>query len=638
MRSRLALLLGVIAATVLLGASPAAALGIDCKADPPMSGPLSGPAASLDPGPAEPLEQTPTADDPTAGSWYMSQGYGGMAWENYDLGCDNKLSGGVSDTEANLAGWLASAGLDNLTVAFAGMAWLIRLVLTPETIGLLDPFLAIGSYVFGGSVFLPALAVTGGIAGLWFILRSAKDSLSHTFSAAGTVGAIVCLSLIALAFPLVIAHGVDRLVTTGTGVVFDQAASAGARGAELVRDAQAGESPAATPGQPQTLVTSDLSPADQVINAVHHGVLYETWRSGVFGRSAGASADKYGPCLFANSARTFAEEALPVDERNALAEDKANRYKDCASAYAEEDPEGYRYLAGHENNDRLAYVTLGWIAFALLAVMLVGALGLLLYSLVVVRAVLAILPLIGALAVIPTLAKFFWKPLDIAARALMIGAVAGCIAAVDTAVITALMSPTSGVDMLTAAVLMLLLNIALWQAIRKGKQEIERRARIPRTASADHTDTSDDGMPSEGRNRGGAFRGAAGGAAQGAVMGALGGGFAGAAAGAGRGAALGAAAATSSRIAGSPMPGITVAAGGASRPGIPAAETTDATYIPTDTTGQAALGPGEVPASPTVSEPGIEVYRPYEAGPAAPTHTQGADDVYEVWTPIGGQR
>lgn len=609
-------------ALLLLLAVPASALQL-CRADPPMTSPSSGVSATVDPGPEKPI-----IGPGTPGTDYQRQGYAGLTWVNYDLGCANAAAdsvgaAGAVKPEETAGGWLANLLLSSLVGAVAAFAFIVRIVFNPATVAILDPLVRIGSYVLGGAVFLPALAVTGGAAGLWFIARSGKQSVAKTTTAAGTLLLIVGITLAAIVYPLTIGRAADRLVTTSVAVLFDQATTAGQGAAKLIGGPD--ETPAPLPlGAPPTDQASltRADPADQIIGLVHRAVLVSTVTSGNVGRMSGPTAEKYGPCLLTNSGRTYAEDKLPDAEREAVDKRKASAFRECASALKDTDPAAYAYLAGHHNNSRIGYALVGWVAFALVAVPLAVALGALLYALVALRAVMFVLPLYGAVAVIPQFAAAFWKPLDFLASKAVLGAAAIALAAIQTVILAAMLSPASGVPLLTAVAAVALFDLALIGAWKQTKRAAARTS-VPRPASPPTTSPAGergaDRMPAEGRDYGttasqtGPARRFVSGAVGTAATAALSGATAGA-----TGAVVAARAARTSTTAGAPAP-----AGPAIGPA-PAGPATP----------KRALVPPVTEPTPTVT-----VYRPNDpdSGPTAPTH-ELADDGTHVWTPAGAAR
>lgn len=589
-RAGLAAALAVL--LMFLGAGPASAAIGGCEVEPPLHDPTQGLAAELDPGP-----RTPVSGDPwAAGSdvtVYEVYGYGGSEWVSYDPGCVPDLGGSAN-------GWLANTGMTILTVLLSFAALVLRVAFNPETLGLLDPLLTLSAAAFGESIFLPALVLVGGISGLWFILKSDANAIGDQVVSALSVGFIACTAVISLAFPLVLAPLLDRAVTGLVGSVHQQAASVGNDLAAMT--AQARADPGRVPTLPDDGAWQRVNVADAVIGNAHGSLIYQTWCSGMVGRSGGALADGYCPRLFDASHLTRAEAALPAQEKQAVAEEKNDRFRDIAGQLQEEDPAAYRFLAGNENAERSMYMLLAGVAFACIFGFLILAVLLMLYALIVVRLAIMVAPLVAIPALIPPLQGMYWKLWDYLAGALLAGVLMGAASAAFVAGIGGFLSPASGTPLLVTALVMLMFTfaaVALTKPRKRAKalvgNRLARKARdrqdrpdrrdtqtgpgeaTPRPFQADQRpgrgsahewgDPRRGTVPQEAMTRT-VTRGAVGGAVKGAVLTAGAGLVTGGAvtvaalgAGAARGAAAGGAMAGVTRATGSPVAGAVAGVG-----------------------------------------------------------------------------
>lgn len=690
----LAALLLVLVTTVALGpVTNTRASAIDaCLADPPISAPSQGVTATLDPGPQQPRDGDPFAkgSDLTP---YEVYGYAGMTWINYDPGCLKEAKASAWSEE--VARWLADTGLGNLAFALSAVAWLIRLVFNPATMAILDPMLRLGSFVFGGSIFLPALAVTGAIAGLWFLIGADRDRVSDTAKRAATAAMIACVGVLTIAFPLVLGHTVDKVLTATVATAHQQAAEAGKGMAGLIRQAQDGQEPPAISQQPAPSQDAmDVDAADAVIGDLHRALLWETWRAGEFGRASGPTADKYGPALFQASVLSRTEDALPADQRAKVIDAKAKQWKDLANKIQDEDPEAYSYIAGHHNKERLQYVTLAWAAFGCICLVFTFSLGAVLFAMFGTRIAITLAPLVATFAVIPPLSRSFWKLVDFLGSIVFAGLIGGCLSALYTALVAGLLSPSSGVPVILAALVLLMVSIATVVAlfkilkkrprvhapkVRRGNRDKVRDAGPEAAEDATRPyqggyrvsleRAPDAAEPAEARPStfGAAARGAASGAFTGAastvVLGALSGGsvsLAAAAAGAARGAvatgtAAGVHAATGSAaaglaagaVAGHALPSGDVPASHAPRHAraVPAqAGPVDAPALPPAAAPALGAAPTRVDAAqpdPTLSRPPVRVFRPEDTDAPRLDHLDltlpTSDGAYPVWTPNGSE-
>lgn len=545
----------VTAATALLllagGAAPAGAVDLnplsDCKSVPPIGSPADGVAGFIDPGPAKPAV-VPAGSKATM---YDTYGWGGLTLPNYDLGCGPDAA---RDPMGVFFGGIAQFGMDSLALGVALTTWVSRIAFSPGTVDFLDPVWAMTAKVFGTGVFFTFLALIGGAACVMMVWRARQGKVS---SAVGNVGYILGLVAVVgaiVAYPTAFGRTIDRAVTGSIGVVATASANA---------------------GDPSTAIPKN--PADAVAGNLHNGILYNTWVSANFGRPNSDTAAKYAPKLFDASTisrQEYAETKGDPKKIKELRDKKADEYKKIAKDIQDADPQAYEWLAGHNNFQRAWYVLVGWLSFFASAGMLLLSTIYLLYALIRVRVFIALIPLLGAIALIP---RFRGRLVKMAKETAgwMLTVIALCgVSMVYVAVIAAFLAP--GTNILLGMIGLAACTLASYRYIRglmkgygimpkRASKKLEKRwkdrdqdqsapapaattpAPSSTTTPAPASATSPGAPPASGTWRstaaalaGGAAKGAASGAATGAAAAAVTGGAsvaAGAAAGAGKGAA-----------------------------------------------------------------------------------------------------
>ncbi len=440
----------------------------DCTNPPEIGGPQAGPAGQLDPGSDAPRTGDPFAPGAEV-SMYEVYGWGGFTWVDYDLGCGPDAVRAPGRSNLGNAARLLLLGL---TVATAATTAVLRLAFDENTLGVLDPVLRFGVEVVGNSVWVTlgwlTLAVTGVL-----ILTSAREGLvARQARSAGAALSITVLVVLVLSYPLAGMGVLDRSVVGAVTAVNNAAADAG--------------------GQPG----GDL--ADTVGADLHAGIVYSTWLAGNFGRYGGETAERYGPLLYDASTLTRAEAQVLAEDPVAGAEivaDKERQYRAVADQIRAEDPEAYSYLEGNNNEARIAYALLGWLAWASAALFVLLAALVLLYALVIARLLIVAVPLIAVVAVLPGRRHHLTRPLMYGVGVLWHGLRFGVVGAVYTMILGFLLGPEVN---LPFVLLLLILGVVTagawrianpWQALRAitGGWRLQRES-LPALPTSDRND------------------------------------------------------------------------------------------------------------------------------------------------------
>lgn len=438
----------------------------DCTADVPIGTPTNGPANNIDPGPEDPRTGDPFKKDAKA-SLYEVYGYGGMSWVSLNPGCEAGPDA-LNDPGAAAAGTAANIMLGALALGVGIVAAILRFAYDPDTLNVFNPIMRLAAEALGENVFQAMFWVTLALTGLLIIARTMRARFAESAGNTGWVVFAGLIGMVAATWPLTVAPIVDNVLTSSIGTVHTQMAKATGN--------------------------TDMTPADGAAANLHHSLLYETWCSGMVGRSAGKTADEYCPRLFAASTFTR-EEAKRVagDEEAAqeLKEDKEEKFKEIAEELKEADPTAYEYLAGEHNTSRMMYAALGWFGFLCASPFLLVAGFLLLFALIVVRVAIMLLPLLVVVGGFPPLRRYVTGTLDYAAGAVLTALLFGVASAVFIAVIGGFMSPDSQTHPLLSMLLLGITTYAAWKVtkpLRKVRNLADVRSRLAsaRKGSSDH--------------------------------------------------------------------------------------------------------------------------------------------------------
>lgn len=437
-------------------------VNVDCAEDVTVDNPGSGPAASIDPGPATPGTGSPLApweDTPTVSAYEM-YGYGGLSWPSLQDQCDmgDLIGNNAAHPGDSAAGTVANIALTGLSVACALVALVLRLAFNPAALALFDPIMELAADALGDNVFKALFWLTIAATGLLILYKSTKARFADSAKGAGWVVLAMCVGLLAMLWPLTVAPVIDNALTKTVGAVNSAMAQGGG--------------------------STQLSAADGAAANLHRALLYETWCSGMVGRGSGATADEFCPKLFAAS--TFSREEWEkaqgdADYASELAAAKAETFKEVAEDLKKSDPAAFAFLSGQKNTDRIWYAVLGWLGFLCASPWLFMAGLLLLYALVVVRLAIMVLPAVVIPGGFPPLRKYLTGVFDYVAGAILTALIFGTLAAVFVSMIGAFMSPTLGISPLAAMILLLITTIAAWKftkPMRKVKSLTEVRKRF----------------------------------------------------------------------------------------------------------------------------------------------------------------
>jgi hypothetical protein len=443
-RAWLALALTFLAITgfSVLTAQQAQALpGVsDCKTAPTPEIPGRGLTGFFE---SEP-EQIPEAADPFAPdsqtSIYEQYGYAGLRFSNYDLGCGPDLARSPDATVGTtIANWTLT--FPKATIAATGA--LLDTAYDPTFLGIFDPLVNSVTDALRRSVFeqwvVLVLAAIGGL----IIWRSRRASLASTASAVGWALLVMIIATVLFRWPVEAGRIADTTVTTSLSAV--TGALNGTSGDEGV---SAG-----------TAATANL----------HESLLYKSWLGGTFGDSNSEVARAYGPKIFDAQALTWAQaEVLRNDPEQGerIIEAKNQEFEDAAAAIEEQDPDAYEYLVGRRSDNRVGYSVLAALA-TLCAVPFLLLSGLLVIgALIIVRLGVMLFPAIATLGMFPTMRQLVIGAGNTMAAAVINAIIFGIGSAVMIRAMGVILDPTTGLPPWLNIILILLLTIVMWAALR----------------------------------------------------------------------------------------------------------------------------------------------------------------------------
>lgn len=438
-----ALLALLVVLGVGLAAAPASAdlPGVtDCKQEPVPERPGTGLAGWLSSTPNPlPVEGDPFAPNPTT-SVFEQYGYAGLHWDTYDLGCGPDAAQHpdaiIGTTFAN---WLFELpkGAVALTNSVTDVAF------HPTFLDALDPLLLKVTDVLRGAVFDQWYAVVLAALGFYLIAKVRRQSLASATAALLFAVAVMVGTVVLFTYPVKAGHVADESIGQVIGTV-----ASGLSGQQA---------------------TSSGDPAAKNGANVHSAVLYQQWLIGTFGKASGPTVDKYGPIIFRSTAFTYAEQARAEanpEVGKALVEQKQEAYKQAAAEIADTDPDTYEYLTGKRSYDRVSAAFISAFASGAALPFLLFAAGLVIGSYLVIRLAVMTSPLLGTLALYPSMHSVARGALETVGAAFINSIVFGIGSGITVLGIGTLLSPDTALPRWLGVVLVLLFTVVMWTVLR----------------------------------------------------------------------------------------------------------------------------------------------------------------------------
>ncbi|GAB3264834.1 hypothetical protein [Kineosporia babensis] len=429
----------VLAATTPNQAAPAVPF-VDCSEPPVPEVPGRGVVGFFEAPPKNlPPDADPFAENADV-SIYEVYGYAGVRWNTYDLGCGSEI---VRNPDAAIGTAIGNWVMEVPTTMVAATGAVLDAAFTPDFLGVFDPLITDVVDTLQRTVFERWAFVVVAALGVLLIWRSRHAALA---SSAGAIGwALLVMVLVTMVFrwPLVAGHAADQTVATTLSAV-----STGLNGQGADGSADAGS--AATSG-------------------MHQALLYESWLGGTFGSTDSEVAKEYGPVIFDATALTWREAAImqsDPEQGKQIVEAKQEKFAEAAEKIKAVDPDAYEYLTGKRSDSRVGYAMLALLA-ALCTVPFLFVAGLLvLGALIIVRFGIMLFPAFATLGLFPTMRTLVTGIGSTVAAALINALVFGIGASVTVLGMGVLLSPTSGTPGWLSIILMLLLTIVMWVALR----------------------------------------------------------------------------------------------------------------------------------------------------------------------------
>jgi len=386
----------------------------------------------------------PPAADPfvpnSTTSIYEQYGYAGLRWNTYDLGCGPDLARSPDAAIGTaVANWIIA--LPKAAVAATGAV--VSAAFQPDFLGVFDPLIANVVDTLRTAVFEQWAFVVVAALGVLLLWRARQASLASTAAAIGWALLVMVLVTMVFRWPLVAGHAADETVTSTLGAV--------------------------TGGLNDKVPGSASDAGTEATAGMHEALLYQAWLGGTFGDANSDVAKKYGPVIFDATALTWAQAQVLKTDPDAgkkIIQAKEQKFEDTAAKIKDADPDAYDYLTGRRSDTRVGYAVLAGLA-TLCAVPFLFVAGLLvLGALIIVRFGVMLFPVFATLGLFPTMRTLVTGIGSTVVAALINAMVFGIGAAITVLGMGVLLSPTTGTPPWLDIILMLLLTIVMWVALR----------------------------------------------------------------------------------------------------------------------------------------------------------------------------
>ncbi len=442
---RSAALLGAVLVLLVALPAPSASAAVpgipDCKEAPTPEVPgrgtvgfFEGPPAAL-PAPANPF------DAATQTSIHEQYGYAGLQWHTYDLGCGPEVARSPDATIGTaLANWTYT--LPKTLVAATGA--LLGAAYEPDFLGVFDTLTVRVVDALKATVFQQWAGLVVAAIGVLLLWRSRGMHLSSAAAAIGWAVLVMIMVTAVFRWPLVAGQAADQAVTaTMTSVT--------------------------TALNQQTEADGATSPGEEVAASLHQALLYQPWLGGQFGDNRGEIARTYGPRIYDAQALTW-QQAKTLQEDpvggQRIVQAKQEAFTAAAAEVQARDPDAYEYMVGHRSDARVGYAVLSTIAVLCAVPFLLMSAFLVLGALIIIRFGVMLFPAIATLGMFPTMRGLVVGLGNTIAAALINAIVFGIGTAVTVKGLGVIMDPANGLAPWLVVVLVLLLTLVMWFALR----------------------------------------------------------------------------------------------------------------------------------------------------------------------------
>jgi hypothetical protein len=433
--------LGLLLFTVVAAPTAQAIPGLpDGKEAPTPEVPGRGVVGFFESGPeAAPPAGDPWAPNPTT-TIYEQYGYAGLRFNTYDLGVGPDL---VRSPDASIGTSVANWIFTFPKTAVAATGAVVGAAFEPDFLGVFDPLVTQVVEALRTGIFEQWILLTIAAVGLLLMWRARQASLASSAAAIGWALFVLVLATVVFRWPLAAGQAADETVTTTLGSV-----AGGLNG---------------------TAPEARENASAQAVAGMHEALLYQAWLGGTFGDANAEVAKRYGPDIFDSQALTWREAQVLRDDPGRgreIIEAKQEKFEKTAEKVKNEDPDAYEYLTGQRSDSRVGYAILAGVA-ALCAVPFLLIAGLLvLGALIIVRFGVMLFPAFATLGLFPTMRSLVTGIGNTMAAAVINAMVFGIGAAVTVRGIGVLLSPSTGLAPWLDVVLVLLLTVVMWVALR----------------------------------------------------------------------------------------------------------------------------------------------------------------------------
>lgn len=401
----------------------------------------------------------------STGTRYGEYGWSNLSWYTCDLGDGNAVRDQMPDItkdyDAVVDTWTGSTGMGFATFLAAMMTQLHEWVSNPG--GLLAPIdsrIAAMTQIISDAVWTPwggaVILLAGAFIGVW------GWNSGNTRRIGRTVGAILiaCMAVSWFTAKMTVEVPTDQIDMKSGKPIVEKHTVTGAEYAAKAFDTAAIEIVGTVDRAILTSGSKDAAEAqERIANAeeargavLHDRVLYEFWALG----ATGASSANKDSQAWKSAEKLYAIQSVKWSD-TADAADRQEKYKAAAEELKEKDPVAYQKLRG-KGYDRTGIGMWAAAYMLLIAIIRVPAELMILIGLLVIRFVVILGPLFALAAVLEATRPIATMALKMVLAAVYNVAVFGVIAAVHSAIVSALVGPNLG----SSFVLIVALTVVIW--------------------------------------------------------------------------------------------------------------------------------------------------------------------------------
>lgn len=429
----------IVVAVFVLTPSPANAWGIDitpdCKEAPIPESPGGGITGFFIPAPPD----TPGGDAWVNGApSFEHYGMAGLSFHVYDLGCGPDFA---RHPDAVLGTTMANWMLEMPKFAVSGTVAFLGAAYHPTYLQVFDPLLTSTTATLRTTIFEHWAPVAVTVVGLMILWGARKMHVASAMTAVTWALLVVIAASFVFAFPLKAGRFADASVGATLGAV-----NGGING--------------------QTAA----DPVNAAAGGLSNTVLFEQWKMGTFGQGHSPTVDKWAKDIYTGQALTYAEAKTVHDDPDGagkkLIEDKQKQWIHAADEIKKTDPDTYQYLTGKRAATAFSAALISWwAAICTIPFLLVSAL-LMIGSYLIIRLAVMFFPVVATVGIVYQARGAVMGLVTVVMAAVINSVLFGVGASVTLLAIRTLLSPTSGLPLWLALVLMGLFSFVMWVALK----------------------------------------------------------------------------------------------------------------------------------------------------------------------------